>query len=95
MGFLGADHLNIVADLATHSRHDTMASIVWSWQTGVAAHGDLQYIPHGGMLSSEQEMPEHIARLYCERRLERLAAFPAKPGFGQHDQAARNVERYR
>ena len=75
LGFLGADHLNIVADPATHSKHDTMASIVWSWQTGIAAHGDLQYIPHGGMLSSEQEMPEHIARLYCERRLERLAAF--------------------
>ena len=75
LGLLGSDHLNIVADPATHSKRDTMASIIWSWQAGIAAHGDLQYIPHGGMLPTEQEMPEHIAQLYCERRLERMSAF--------------------
>ena len=75
LGLLRSDHLNIVADPATHSKNDTMASIVWSWQAGIAAHGDLQYIPHGGMLATEQEMPEHIAQLYCDRRLERLSAF--------------------
>ena len=52
-----------------------MASIVWSWQAGIAAHGDLQYIPHGGMLPTEQEMPEHIAELYRDRRLERMSSF--------------------
>ena len=75
LSFLGSDHLNIVADPANHSKKDTMASIIWSWQAGLAAYGDLQYIPHGGLLPSEQEMPEHIAELYSERRLERLSAF--------------------
>ena len=52
-----------------------MASIVWSWQAGIVAHGDLQHIPHGGMLPTEQEMPEHIGQMYRDRRLERMSAF--------------------
>ena len=38
-------HLNIVADPSTHNKQETMASIAWSWQAQVAAHGDLQILP--------------------------------------------------
>ena len=72
---VGCDHLNIVEGPATHSKKDTMASIVWCWQAGIAAHGDMQWLPQGAMLPTEQAMPEHIAQLYCDRRLERMSAF--------------------
>ena len=76
MAFLGVNHLCIVADPATHSKRETMISICWSWQAGVAAYGAIQYLPQAkNVLASEQEMPEHIAQLCKERRLERVAAF--------------------
>ena len=76
MAFLGSNHLCIVADPATHSKKETMISILWSWQAAVAAYGAIQYIPSAKtVLVSEQEMPDHIAFLSRERRLERVAAF--------------------
>jgi hypothetical protein len=69
-------HLNIVADPSTHNKQETMASIVWSWQVRVAAHGDLQIIPTTKQfLPSEQDLPESIANLHARGRLERVATF--------------------
>ena len=69
-------HLNIVADPSTHNKKDTMASIVFSWEVQVAAHGDLQYLPQAKtVLNSEQDLPDHIALLAARGRLDRVATF--------------------
>ena len=52
MAFLGVNHLSIVADPATHSKKETMASICWSWQVGIAAFCAIQYIPQGRAVHS-------------------------------------------
>ena len=76
LAFDGVRHLNIVADPSTHNKQETMASIVWSWQAQVAAHGDLQIIPATKqLLPSEQDLPESIANLLARGRLERVATF--------------------
>jgi len=76
MAFDGVHHLNIVADPSTHNKKDTMASLVWSWEVGVAAHGDLQMLPQAKtVLESEQDLMDNIARLAAQGRLERVATF--------------------
>ena len=65
-----------MADPATHSKKDVLAALCYSWETGIAAHGDLQYLPETKLiLPSEVDMPEHIAELLAANRLERVSAF--------------------
>ena len=67
LALLGVNHLCIAMDLATHSKKETMTSICWSWQAGVAAYGAIQYIPQSKTaLVSEQEMPDHIGAVEYE-----------------------------
>ena len=59
LAFDRVHHLNIVADPSTHNKQETMASIVWSWQARVAAHGDLQVLPETKHITpSEQDFPD-------------------------------------
>ena len=56
--------MNIVVGPSIHNKRDTMASIVWSWEARVAAHGDLQMLPQAKtVLESEQDLPDNIAHL--------------------------------
>ena len=76
LAFDGVRHWAIVADPATHSKKDVLAALCYSWETGIAAHGDLQYLPETKLiLPSEVDMPEHIAELLAANRLERVSAF--------------------
>ncbi|MDJ0514433.1 MAG: hypothetical protein QNJ62_13410 [Methyloceanibacter sp.] len=76
LAFDRVHHLNIVADPSTHNKQETMASIVWSWQAQVAAHGDLQILPESKkVLPSEQDLPESISNLLANGRLQRVATF--------------------
>ena len=76
MGWGGVKHLSIAADPATHSKKEVLAGLLYSWECGIAAHGDLQFIPERRLvLASDVEMPEHIAALSADRRMECQSAF--------------------
>ncbi len=74
--FHGARHLNIVADPSTHSKKETLVSVCWTFEFGVAAHADVQFLPATSvMLPSEHELPRHLGRMAAEHRLKRVSAF--------------------
>ena len=71
----GTSHLCICADPSTHCRRETMATLVWSWEMGIAAHGDLQIMGSAHSLLLEESLPDQIGMLAAELRLERTAAY--------------------
>ncbi len=76
MAFHGARHLCVIADPATHQKRETLASVCWSWEFGVAAHGDLQVLPAtAAVLPSEQDLPDHISQWAAELRVTRASTF--------------------
>ena len=74
--FRGVRHLSMVCDPSTHSRQEIMISLVYSWEAGLAACGDLQRIPPcSPILPTEAALPEELACRLAEGRQERNAAF--------------------
>ena len=73
---VGLMHWNIVADPATHSKRETYVSVVWCWEMDFAVYGDAQWL-HSGQVVLEEEapLPDRLAELAAQRRLERVAAF--------------------
>lgn len=69
-------HFNVVADPATHSKKETYVSVVYSWEQEIAAFGDVQLLHPGNVvLPDEQDLPDRLAVLAAQRRLERVATF--------------------
>ena len=68
-------HLSICADPATHCRQEVQATLVWSWEAGTAAHGDLQVMGSSNTLLLEESLPDHLSLLAAQGRLERTAAY--------------------
>ncbi len=76
MAFHSVSHLNIVADPGTHSKHETVVSVAWSWEDRVAAHCDCQRLRTiARLLPSEEDLPDHIAELLAANRLVRVATY--------------------
>ena len=76
MAFDGVKAWSIVADPATHSKQEVLGTLIYSWEIGIAAHGDLQYLPMSKrLLSSEIDLPEHLGSLLAQERVERLASY--------------------
>jgi hypothetical protein len=72
----GVDHINIIADPATHTKKEICVSTLYSWQQDHACFGDAQVIlPGDQIMPDEQDMMDHVAVLANERRLERVATF--------------------
>ena len=70
------NHVNIVADGAIHSKHDTIVSLLWCWEKGEAVCGNIQQCFGGKyILPDECEMSEECERLIAGRKHERWAAF--------------------
>ena len=73
---VGVSHWNMIADPAMHSKKDTFVSVVWSWQQGLAAFGDCQLLAPGNtVLVDEANLPDRLAVLAAERRLQRVKTF--------------------
>ena len=63
MAFDGVKTWSIVADPATHSKREVLGTLIYSWEIGIATHGDLQYLPMSKrLLSSEIDSQEHLKR---------------------------------
>jgi hypothetical protein len=77
LGFgIGTKHMNLIADPSTHSKKETMVSVAYAWERDLGAICDVQCMPQGkAVLESEANLPERIANLASEGRLERVAAF--------------------
>ena len=74
---VGVTHWNIVADPATtHSKQETYVSVAWCWELDFAVYGDAQWL-HSGQVVLEEEapLPDRLAELAAQRRLERVAAY--------------------
>ncbi len=79
----GVNHINAIADPATHSKKEAMVLVFWSWENQVGAYGDMQWLAQAKtVLSSEQEMPQNIADLAATLRLERVSAFRQLQAYG-------------
>ncbi len=79
----GVNHINAIADPATHSKKETMVVVFWSWENQVGAYGDTQRLSQSKtVLPTEQEMPQHIADLQAMHRLERVKSFKQLQAFG-------------
>jgi len=66
----------MVADPATHSKKDVFVSVIWSWEQGFGGFGDAQLMHPGKIiLPDEQDLPDRLAVLAAERRLQRVKAF--------------------
>ena len=77
LGFLNVKHFNIVADGSTHSCHDTLVSLAYTWENNLAAYLATQRIPPGKHMTwiDQSNMPPEIASLVARRKIERVAAF--------------------
>lgn len=72
----GVQHINVVADPASHSKHEVMVSVVYSWEQGEGGIADAQWFSaNKTILPLDQDMPSHLATLAMQGRLERVAAF--------------------
>ena len=70
------DHINVIADPATHSCKEVMVAVAYSWAQNAAAYPPMQYLlPGKDVTSMEQDLPDDIAILSANRKLERVAAF--------------------
>ena len=77
LGFRNVKHYNIMSDGATHSCHDTLVSVGYTWENDLAGFLASQCIPPGKDItwSDQSNMPAEIAILAAKRKLERVAAF--------------------
>ena len=77
LGFRNVKHYNIVSDGATHSCHDTLVSVGYTWENDLAGFLASQCIPPGKDITwfDQSNMPAEIAILAAKRKLERVAAF--------------------
>jgi len=74
MAFSGVSNLSLVADPSTHSKRDTLVSVAYAWEDNQAAIGDIQFMPATTKLL-KADMPDAIAELWLERKLERIASY--------------------
>ena len=75
MCFRGTHHLNMISDPSTHSKQDFLIGLFYSWETGIAAYGDLQRIPPSvPFTQSEQDLPEELGVRVAGMRQERVSS---------------------
>lgn len=69
-------HFNIVGDFATHAKKETFVSVVWSWEHGYGAFGDVQQVlPGSVVLPGEDDLSDRVQQLALEFRLDRVASY--------------------
>ena len=77
LGFCpGISHWNLILDPATHSKKEAMVGVAWSWESQIGCFPDFQWVPASKTITArEQAMPEELAEMAAESRLERVASF--------------------
>lgn len=74
--FHGVRHICIVADPATHSNREVMASVAYSWERDCGTFPFLQFVTPGKHLTNaDHALTDEVLDLAVRRKLERVSAF--------------------
>ena len=76
LAFTGASHVCLSIDGSTHSYHETLLGIAYTWENNQAAYTKIQHmLPGRDVLKGEAALTDLVQLLAEQRRLERVAAY--------------------